>query len=119
MPGAGAHNQGRLAIIARAGDTEMAELFACLDQRQDSVKRILYFGIDPQNYLDQGLVTHYPLIQIIPRFFSAPDIQNVLQLMPIFTHCIFTSQNSVELFFEHLLAAGIAYTQMQSKHVLP
>lgn len=82
--------QGKLAILARENDQEMAELFSYLDVRK---KRVLYLGLDPSHYQSGGIVTHYPVIKVLPRTIDLEDIK-------AFTHLIFTSKSAVHFFFQ-------------------
>lgn len=115
LPGHVAQYQGQLAVLARVEDEEMMKLFACLDIRKKNMKKILYFGLDPHQYLSRGMVTHYPLIQVLPRFSSMPDIQKALCDVHAFTHFIFTSQNGVEIFFEQAHSVGIDCIELKQK----
>lgn len=78
--------QGKLAIVARADDLEMEELFAPIDTR----KR-LYLGTEA---LEDAF--HFPIIKLIPR----PIPTYILEDMDEFTHVIFTSKNAVSIFCE-------------------
>jgi uroporphyrinogen-III synthase len=56
----------------------------------------LYLGTDPSRYKAQGRVIHYPVIRLIPR-----DIPlSVFQDIPFYTHCIFTSRNTISILKE-------------------
>ncbi|MCB1112497.1 MAG: uroporphyrinogen-III synthase [Chlamydiales bacterium] len=59
------------------------------------MKRVLYLGIDPPRSTNDIEYTHHPLIKIIPRDPSSPDIQQMIQRIEEFTHLIVTSKNTV------------------------
>jgi hydroxymethylbilane synthase len=69
LEGPTAHYQGQLAVIARADDTEMADLFAPLDHA-----RVLHTGLIPPN--NRPYWHHYPMNQTIPLL---PTLQLPLQ----------------------------------------
>lgn len=75
--------QGKLAVLIRQDDQDMAELFASIDARPTK----LYLGTDPTPTFDK--IIHYPVIKIVPR-------QRVE--LPSYTHVIFTSKNAVDIF---------------------
>lgn len=91
LPGETTPYQGQLAVVARTGDQEMAELFRALDVRLGY--SILYLGLDPSRHHLRGKVTHYPVIRIEPLPFRRPDLSR-------FTHMILTSKSAVSLFFD-------------------
>jgi len=97
LPGDAAPLQGKLAILARNGDAEMEQLFACLDSR----KKSLYLGIDPPVTYERKIV-HRPIIAISPRDPKSPEIAEAFHHLPQCTHLIFTSKNGVRLFFQAL-----------------
>jgi hydroxymethylbilane synthase len=89
LPGETTPGQGQLAIVSREDDNEVHELLSCIDSR----KKCLYLGLKaPKNDLYRRYY-HTPLIKIVPRKLDRiPDISS-------FTHVIFTSQSTVEIFF--------------------
>lgn len=98
LPGKSAPLQGQLAVVARAGDEEMAALFRPLDIRKK--KRVLYLGTEAK----EGMV-HMPLIEIVPRDRKDFKLQSVFAHMKSYTHVIFSSQNGVKVFEK--LAGGL------------
>lgn len=64
------------------------------------MRNILYLGTDPTHFAGKGKVTHYPIIQIIPRDFSSPEIVSAFADLSRYTHFIFTSKHSVEFFLQ-------------------
>ncbi len=60
---------------------------------------VLYLGSDPSRYAAQckKKVTHFPLLEIVPRPLDAPQIAHVLDELPFYTHCIFTSKHAALL----------------------
>jgi uroporphyrinogen-III synthase len=63
-----------------------------------STKRILYFGLSIENFSDKNSAVHYPLIKIVPR----KNIKRSLLEVEKFSHIIFTSQTTVDIFFSHI-----------------
>lgn len=98
LPGETAALQGRLAVVARSDDQEIAALFSCIDTR----KKCLYLGMElPKQPLDT-IYTHYPVITTIPRDPQRPEIQEAFKEIPEYTHIIFTSKSGVRTFFNIL-----------------
>jgi uroporphyrinogen-III synthase len=64
------------------------------------MKRILYLGTDPKEFVCEGEITHYPVIQIVPR--SVKEFLSAYAGLNKYTHIIFTSKNGVNVFFTHL-----------------
>jgi uroporphyrinogen-III synthase len=62
------------------------------------MKKILYLGTNPPASPPQGIVVHYPVLRLAPRLI--PD--HILDDLPEFTHVIFTSKNSVAIFFDQV-----------------
>lgn len=58
-------------------------------------KRVLYLGLDPSRFITDGIVTHYPVIKIVPRDLPALDFT-------LFDTIIFTSRSSVKILAPHL-----------------
>jgi uroporphyrinogen-III synthase len=57
------------------------------------MKKVLYLGLNPQFFLREEEIIHYPVIKLIPRDIKGPFTG--------LTYCLFTSKNSVRLFKEH------------------
>ncbi len=76
--------QGRLAIVSKENDLEIAKLFAPLD------RKILYLGTNPPS----SYMTHYPIIRI------QPHSQHSLTNIETYSHIIFTSKHAVDIFFQ-------------------
>ncbi|HEY2811430.1 MAG TPA: uroporphyrinogen-III synthase [Rhabdochlamydiaceae bacterium] len=69
------------------------------------MRRILYLGTDPENFLQKTKdvqLTHYPIISIAPRPMSHPDVQRAYAQLHRYTHILFTSKNAVRIFFNYL-----------------
>lgn len=90
LPGETVANQGQLAVLARKNDREIQELFASIDVRKAPRKRILHLGLKAPSPIQDQEIVHCPIIQIRPRTFK-------IDTTP-FTHLIFTSKTSVDLF---------------------
>lgn len=60
---------------------------------------ILYLGSDPARFkTERGEdVLHFPLLEIVPRPLDHPHIISILDDLPQYTHCIFTSKHAVAL----------------------
>lgn len=96
LPGKTAPMQGRLAVIARADDREMEQLFASLNPT------ILYLGLDPKHFHEPCHLIHYPVIAPVVRSVEA----KIFATLDSITHILFTSQQAVHFFFSHLAASG-------------
>lgn len=80
--------QGRLVVLARKEDVEMASLFSCIDARPC----MLYTGLDAPTSLEKRIL-HVPLIQTTALNTPLPDLE-------AFTHFIFTSKTAVRIMCE-------------------
>lgn len=109
--------QGKLAILARTEDKEMKLLFSCLDTRKNL--KSLYLGIDPPSsfFQDRRLV-HNPIIQIFPRPFENEEIISAFKELSLYTHLIFTSKNSVRLFFKALTFFQLPLVYVRKKTLI-
>ncbi len=79
------------------------------------MKRILYFGLDPERFKSTGLVTHYPLIGIQPRSLQDPHVRLALEKWNQFTHILFTSRSAVISTIDCLNQIGKRDQLMQKK----
>jgi uroporphyrinogen-III synthase len=70
------------------------------------MKTVLYLGTDPAHFAAQGHVDghliHYPVIQIVPKSPSEPELKRVYDDLHEYTHLLFTSKNAVQIFFQHI-----------------
>jgi len=82
LPGETAPMQGKLAIVARAGDKKVSDFFHPIDSRPT-----LYTGLRAPN----DTVLHYPLIKTMPLEGSFNGLEKA-------SHLLFTSRTAVELF---------------------
>lgn len=71
-------------------------------------KRILYLGLDPTLYRAQGHVTHWPIIRIMPRPLTEPDLQRALCTFDHYSHVIISSKSSVTILKDYLPRLGIS-----------
>jgi uroporphyrinogen-III synthase len=78
-------------------------------------KWTLYLGSDPKHYQTENQLYHYPVIKIVPRPFDAPEIRIILDDLQEFTHFLFTSKNSVRVFFECLKTRKADLSVLQNK----
>lgn len=76
-------------------------------------KKLLYLGLDPQNYQTEDLVTHFPIITIEPFDLFSPLFDKMWQDWSLFTHLIFTSKNVVSILLEH-----VQKEQLQEKQLI-
>jgi hydroxymethylbilane synthase len=106
--------QGSLAVLAREGDGEMEALFSCLDIRQG--KKSLFLGLDPSKFLSSGEVIHYPMIKICPRPKS--ELLKYFFDLCEYTHFLFTSRFSVQIFLECLSRLQKPYAFLNSKKII-
>jgi uroporphyrinogen-III synthase len=81
-------------------------------------KRILYLGLDPCHYKGQGEVTHWPIIQIVPRPISDPAIREALQNFDHYSHIIVTSKSTVAILRNYLPQLGIDLQKWAQKLTL-
>lgn len=75
------------------------------------MKTVLYLGTDPTAFISpfpETKVIHYPLISIVPRSLSDPNLANTYANLSRYTHILFTSKYGVEVFFSQLALLGIS-----------
>ena len=81
------------------------------------MKKILYLGTDPSNYKDQeGQIIHYPVIAIVPR--NDLNIKAAYSKLCIYTHLLFSSKNTVQIFFQQLDEFSISKDFLHSITIL-
>lgn len=81
-------------------------------------KRILYLGTDPKHFEGEGVLTHYPVIEIVPRPIDCPKMRAAFSMLHEYTHIIFTSKNAVQIFFAHLKKLSISSDILQNTFVV-
>ena len=83
-------------------------------------KRILYLGLDPTHYQAQndGTITHWPIICIVPRPLTDPAIQRALAAFKHYSHVIFTSKSTVAILHDYLNRLGIPSESWAAKMTL-
>lgn len=113
LPGSTTPLQGQLAVMARAGDDEMRNIFACIDVRKKRKK--LYLGLNAPKPGKNEEITHFPIIRIAPRSFDDLSIQKAFKEMPALTHLIFTSQSSVNIFMDAIKHFKLDFPLIQKK----
>lgn len=96
LPGETVPLQGQLAVLAREKDREMKVLFESIDSR----KKVLYLGTEVPLYPYSSNFTHYPVIKIVPR--PPEDLQSAFAELNRYTHLIFTSKSTVDIFLKYL-----------------
>lgn len=70
-------------------------------------KRILYLGLDASRYQAKGEVTHWPIIKIVPRPLSDPQLQMALKCFEHYTHVVVTSKSTVAILKNFLTLSDI------------
>lgn len=80
----------------------MYELLNVMAMPKSLSKKILYLGLDPANYSAQGQITHWPIIQIIPRPLSEPSVQESIKNFECYSHVIVTSKSTVAILKNYL-----------------
>lgn len=100
LPGKVAPLQGKLAVIAREGDYEIAKHFKPLDIRKK--KQVLYLGTEKKPGME-----HCPVIEIVPRDVQGVDIRILMEDFANYTHVILTSQHGADLFCDCMDAYGV------------
>lgn len=63
------------------------------------MKTILHLGLEAPPPKENETIISYPVIRIVPRPPSSPDIVNILNTLHTFDAIIFTSKSAVDLFF--------------------
>lgn len=114
LPGHVASLQGKLAVVGREGDDKNEALFQKIDHRKEG--KILYTGLNPKHFGKE--VTHFPLIEIVPRAFNRFDITCSFDDIPEYTHIIFTSKSGVEVFFSCLKEKGYTEKDLEGKEIV-
>lgn len=77
------------------------------------MKKVLYLGTDPSYYKAKGVqIIHYPVIQIVPRINSC--VKAAYSKLSSYTHLLFTSKNTVQVFFQQLNSLDISKELLQS-----
>jgi uroporphyrinogen-III synthase len=54
------------------------------------------------HYASEGHLIHYPVIKIVPRGSDRAEIREAFERLSEYTHILFTSKNSVAVFFQQL-----------------
>ena len=74
----------------------------------------LYLGTDPSHYKAQGKLIHYPILKLIPREVPSYIFEEISK----YTHCIFTSKNTVSLLKEAFAKKGLSMEILQTKQII-
>lgn len=61
------------------------------------MKEILYLGTSLSHFSEPDQCLHYPVIRIIPKTKEDERVRFCLNQLTLFSHCILTSKNSVEI----------------------
>lgn len=81
-------------------------------------KQILYLGLDPSYYDSDGIVTHWPIIKILPRPLSDSALHQALLAFATYTHVIITSKTTVKILNEYLTLLGFDSFRWLNKIVI-
>lgn len=81
-------------------------------------KQILYLGLDPTYYQANGQITHWPIIQIVPRPLTDLTLYQVLKEFACYSHVIVTSKSTVVILKDYLSQMGISLDTWAAKTTL-
>ncbi|MBS4168066.1 uroporphyrinogen-III synthase [Parachlamydia sp. AcF125] len=81
------------------------------------MSRILYLGLTVPDELHQQAI-HCPLIKIVPRALSEPDIRLAFADFLAYTHLVLTSQTTIPLFLEAANFYQLSLDAIQTKKVV-
>lgn len=62
--------------------------------------KILYLGLEIPPLQQSPHIVHYPMIKVVSKPPSDPSIQEIFKHFECYTHLIFTSRNTVRVFFD-------------------
>ena len=65
-------------------------------------KNVLYVGLNPTHFKTEGKLTHFPLIEIIPRPPTDLQVQSALDAFSSYTHIIITSKSTVKILKDYV-----------------
>ena len=82
------------------------------------MSKILYFGTDPKNFSCYAEVIHCPLVKIVPRDPREQPVLSAYKKLPKATHILFTSKNSVRIFFDHIKQLEISLESIKKRSLL-
>ncbi len=80
------------------------------------MRKILYLGTDPTHCRLVGDITHYPIIEVVPRVVE--QVQSAYCHFADYTHLVFTSKHAVAIACDHMQQLGISLRELQDKHIL-
>lgn len=82
--------------------------------------KALYFGLDPGHYQKKSPyeVIHLPLIQIVPRPFEDPLIQQALDCFDLVSHVLLTSRSAVFWWNQYLCQSAYPTSGWLKKELL-
>lgn len=87
-------------------------------QNGSNIKQVLYLGLDPTHYKEEGQLTHCPLIQIHPRSLEEPAIGQALQHFSSYTHVLITSKSTIPVLLDFLAHFGYTVQDWAKKMTL-
>lgn len=80
-------------------------------------RKVLYLGLGPPTFKRDQEIVHHPLIEIKARDLSSLEIQSSFAEIPYYTHLLFTSKNSAELFAEGMKHYGLTKEDLEGKEI--
>jgi uroporphyrinogen-III synthase len=82
------------------------------------MKRILYLGTTPTHFSYEGNLIHYPVIKIVPKSADDPHVRQAFEQLTHYTHLIFTSKNTVQVFFQKMSELGMKKELLEKKFLI-
>ncbi len=86
------------------------------------MKTTLYLGTDPSEFAAKESepfhLIHYPLIKVVQKELSCPEVKQAFDDIEGYTHLIFTSKNAVAIFMDHLATLEIPVHRLGTKNVI-
>ena len=82
------------------------------------MKKVFYSGLDPSHYHTHKEVVHVPLVEIDARPFDSLEIQEVFSDIYSFSHIIFTSKSSAQIFLRYFRRASYEMKDLDRLHII-
>ncbi len=81
------------------------------------IKHVLYLGSDPSRFFSHESikVTHFPLLDIVPRSRTLPSLLAALSDWEHYSHVIFTSKHAVSVLEEALAYHKLSFPQKKAE----
>lgn len=81
-----------------------------------TTKRLLYLGLDPSHCPLDGEITHFPIIEVVPRPLS--EVKAALLPFQKYTHVVITSKTAVSILRDYLALLNISISTWNEKLTL-